>query len=374
MKQSKLIVLGLLVMLMSASVALAAETYVRKVDNFIFLVDTSGSMGGKYMYSQNPKIEDAVGILERINKAIPELGYQGGLSTVAPAKSIADMAAYERGAYGAAIVKIPVKLGNRSTPIGDGLNALEPALRTLVGRTAVILVSDGQENESTAPVKVAKALADKYGVCFHVIGFADPVNGGQKTLDGIAAINPSCTVAVTGQQMQDQAALEKFVRDVFYDVTGAAEVDGDDDQDGVLNSKDKCPGTPRDLAVDADGCPIPVKMKLKVNFDFDKSDVKPMYHQELADFAQFAKQYPDVDIEIAGHTDGKGTPAYNLKLSQRRANSVREYLIQKFGMKPARLSAIGYGLTKPIADNNTDEGRAENRRIEAVLKGVYQKR
>ena len=53
---------------------------------------------------------------------------------------------------------------------------------------------------------------------------------------------------------------------------------------------------------------------------------------------------------------------------------MREYLIQKFGMKPARLSAIGYGLTKPIADNNTDEGRAENRRIEAVLKGVYQKR
>lgn len=373
MKQSKWIVLGLLVMLLSASVALAAETYVRKVDNFIFLVDTSGSMGGTYMYSQNAKIADAVNILEGINKAIPELGYLGGLSTVAPAQSIADVAGYERGTYGAAIAKIPVKLGNRSTPIGDGLNALEPALRTLVGRTAVILVSDGQENESTAPVKVAKELADKYGVCFHVIGFADPINGGQKTLDGIAAINPACTVAVTGQQMQDQAALEKFVRDVFYDVTGA-EVDGDDDQDGVLNSKDKCPDTPRDLAVDADGCPIPVKMKLKVNFDFDKADVKPMYHQELADFAEFAKQYPGVDIEISGHTDGKGTPAYNMKLSQRRASSVREYLIQKFGMKAARLSAVGYGLTQPVADNNTDEGRAENRRIEAVLKGVYQKR
>lgn len=374
MKQSKLVVLSMALVLFSASLALAAETYVRKVDNFIFLMDTSGSMSSKYMYSKNPKIVDAVSIVERINKVIPELGYQGGLSTVAPAKSIADMAEYKRSAYGAAIAKVPVKLANTSTPIGEGLEALEPTLKSLVGRTAVILVSDGQENESTWPVKTAKALAEKYGVCFHVIGFSDPINGGQKTLDGIAAIKPSCTVAVTGQQLQDQAALEKFVRDVFYDVTGVDPCSLDDDSDGVNNCIDKCPGTPKDLAVDAAGCPIPVKMTLKVNFDFDKADIKPMYHQELADFAAFAKQYPNVDIEIGGHTDGKGTPAYNLKLSQRRANSVREYLIKHFGMSASRLTAIGYGLTKPIADNATDAGRAENRRIEAVLKGVYKKK
>ena len=109
-------------------------------------------------------------------------------------------------------------------------------------------------------------------------------------------------------------------------------------------------------------------------FDFDKSEVKSIYHQELANFAEFAKQYPGVDIEIGGHTDSVGKAAYNQKLSERRAKSVRAYLVEKLGMDGARLTAVGYGMTQPIADNKTKDGRAQNRRIEAVLKGVYQKR
>jgi OOP family OmpA-OmpF porin len=115
-------------------------------------------------------------------------------------------------------------------------------------------------------------------------------------------------------------------------------------------------------------------LKLKVNFDFDKSDIKPMYHQELADFAAYMKQYPGTAVEIAGHTDSKGTDDYNRKLSQRRADSVREYLVKKLGMNGKLLTAVGYGESKPVATNDTDAGRAENRRIEASLKGVYKKK
>ncbi|MDI3493616.1 MAG: OmpA-OmpF porin, family, partial [Desulfomicrobiaceae bacterium] len=137
---------------------------------------------------------------------------------------------------------------------------------------------------------------------------------------------------------------------------------------------DKCPGTPMDLAVDADGCPIPLSVTLEVFFDFDKWDIKPQYHQELANFATFMKEYPGVKVEIDGHTDSIGSDEYNQKLSQRRAEAVRMYLVQKLGMNPSMLTAVGFGESKPIASNDTEEGRAKNRRIEAVLDGVYKKR
>ena len=78
-------------------------------------------------------------------------------------------------------------------------------------------------------------------------------------------------------------------------------------------------------------------------------------------------------VEIAGHTDSIGTDAYNQKLSERRAKAVRDYLVNNLGMDDKLFSAVGYGESRPIADNKTDAGRAENRRIEAELKGVFKK-
>lgn len=375
MKTGKLLVLSLVLAMFAATTAVAAENYVRKVDNFIFLVDRSGSMDQAYVGTKTKKIVLAKAILERINAMIPELGYMGALATAAPYAQLQGFETYAAASYGASIVKVPTLIGSNPTPLGTGLKALEPLLASATGRTAVIILSDGQENMGDGSVKVAGELAEKYGVCFHTIGFADSEDGNQALLDAITALKP-CGVAVSAAQVADDAALQKFVKDVFYDVEGAP-VDPcslDDDADGVNNCIDKCADTPKELAVDADGCPIPVKMRLEVLFDFDKSDIKAEYHQVLADFAVFAKQYPGVHIEIGGHTDSKGTAAYNQKLSERRANSVRDYLIKNFGMKADRLTAVGYGLTKPVADNATDAGRAQNRRIEAVLKGVYQKK
>lgn len=377
MKMSKLLVLSLVLAMFAATTATAADNYVRKVDNFIFMVDRSGSMDQAYVGTKTKKIVLAKTILERINAMIPELGYQGALVTAAPYSELQGYETYAAASYGASIAKVPTLIGSNPTPLGTGLKALEPMLASATGRTAVIILSDGQENMGAGSVKVAEGLAEKYGVCFHTIGFADSVNGNQALLDALTALK-SCGVAVSAAQVADDAALQQFVKDVFYDVASApAVVDPcslDDDGDGVNNCIDKCPDTPKDLAVDADGCPIPVKMKLEVHFDFDKSDIKPEYHKALADFAEFAKQYPGIDIEIGGHTDSKGTAEYNQKLSERRANSVRDYLVKNLGMSAARLSAVGYGLTQPIADNATDAGRAQNRRIEAALKGVYQKR
>jgi OOP family OmpA-OmpF porin len=373
MKGCKIIVLSLLLIMCAATVATAAN-YVPKVDNFIVLVDRSGSMDGKYVGTSERKIVLAKALLERMNAMIPELGYKGGLSTAAPATAIQGLETYAAGSYGAALAQIPTLLGDNPTPLGVGLLALEPALKNASGRNAVIIVSDGQENTGEGSLKVAAAMAEMYNVCFHTISFADTVNGNQALLDDISSLK-SCGVSASAAQLADDAAMKDFVKAVFYDVDTAVDPCSlDDDADGVNNCIDKCAGTAADLAVDANGCPIPLVITLKINFDFDKADVKPQYHQELAAFAAFMKQYPGVPVEIDGHTDSKGSEAYNQKLSERRANSVREYLIANFGMDASLLTAVGFGEAKPIATNDTEAGRAENRRIEAVIKGVFQKK
>ena len=373
MKGCKIIALSLLLIMCAASVAMAAN-YVPKVDNFIILVDRSGSMDGKYVGTKDKKIVLAKALLERMNAMIPELGYKGGLSTAAPAVQIQGLETYAAGSYGAAIAQIPTLIGNNPTPLGVGLIALEPTLKDAAGRNAVIIVSDGQENTGEGSLKVAAAMAEMYNVCFHTISFADSVNGNQALLDDISALK-SCGVSATAAQLADDAAMKQFVMDVFYEEdTTVDPCSLDDDNDGVNNCIDKCAGTAADLAVDANGCPIPLVVTLKINFDFDKAAIKPMYHQELADFAAFMKQYPGVSVEIDGHTDSKGSDTYNQKLSERRANSVRDYLIANFGMDASLLTAVGFGEVKPIASNDTEAGRAENRRIEAVIKGIFQKK
>ncbi|MDR3578475.1 MAG: OmpA family protein [Oryzomonas sp.] len=106
---------------------------------------------------------------------------------------------------------------------------------------------------------------------------------------------------------------------------------------------------------------------LHIEFDIDKADIRPEYHDEVAKVGDFMKKYPDTTAVIEGHSDNVGTPEHNLDLSQRRAESVVNYLVEKFGVERSRLTAKGYGQTRPVADNTTDEGKQKNRRIEAVI-------
>ena len=120
--------------------------------------------------------------------------------------------------------------------------------------------------------------------------------------------------------------------------------------------------------------PSPVKEKvtirLNVQFDTNKAVVKEKYHDEIKRVADFMKEFPDTTAVIEGHTDNIASAAYNQKLSEKRANSVRQYLIDKFGIDSSRITATGYGLTKPTASNDTEEGRQKNRRIDAVMEAI----
>jgi len=158
----------------------------------------------------------------------------------------------------------------------------------------------------------------------------------------------------------------------------------DSDKDGVPDYLDKCPDTPAGVAVDKDGCPPPVEKKqeaqapvqekisiaLNVEFDTAKAVVKKKYHDNIKKVADFMKAYPETNAVIEGHTDNIGNEDYNVKLSQDRANSIRQYLIDNFGIDASRLTATGYGPNRPIASNDTEEGRQKNRRVQAVIETV----
>ena len=109
-----------------------------------------------------------------------------------------------------------------------------------------------------------------------------------------------------------------------------------------------------------------VRVELDVKFDFDKSVVKPNSYSDVKNLADFMAQYPDTRVEVAGHTDSVGPDAYNQKLSQRRADAVKQVLV-KDGVAPSRITSVGYGESRPVADNATEAGRAVNRRVEAAV-------
>ncbi len=131
-----------------------------------------------------------------------------------------------------------------------------------------------------------------------------------------------------------------------------------------------------DCALDIKGLkPVPDKLclNLKTEFDSDKADIKPEFHDEIAKVADFMKENPTVTALVEGHTDNVGSAEHNMQLSQRRAESVVNYLVEKFGIERSRLSAKGYGETRRIAYNNTPEGRAKNRRVNVILDCVIRK-
>jgi OOP family OmpA-OmpF porin len=101
-----------------------------------------------------------------------------------------------------------------------------------------------------------------------------------------------------------------------------------------------------------------------VFFDTDKAAIKTQYDADLNNLGSFLKDFPKAKGEISGHTDNVGSDKYNQKLSERRANSVRDYIVNKFGIASDRLTAKGYGESKPVASNKTREGKAKNRRVE----------
>lgn len=140
--------------------------------------------------------------------------------------------------------------------------------------------------------------------------------------------------------------------------------------DPDLIAKEKCE-PPKPAAPVARPAPKPAEQKVKLAadtlFDFDKATLRPEGKAKLDEIVSQLGKYNVEVILAVGHTDRIGSDAYNQKLSERRANAVRDVLVNQYGVAGDRVSSVGYGESRPVADNNTDEGRAVNRRVEASV-------
>lgn len=145
----------------------------------------------------------------------------------------------------------------------------------------------------------------------------------------------------------------------------------DSDNDGVVNSIDQCPDTAAGAKVDSTGCEGVTEtvetIELSVNFPNNSSVIGDRFDNEIRRVADFMKQYPETTVEIGGHSDSRGAAEYNQFLSQRRAEAVANRLTGPLGIAKDRVTAVGYGETQPIASNDTEAGRADNRRVEARI-------
>lgn len=175
----------------------------------------------------------------------------------------------------------------------------------------------------------------------------------------------------------DQCPDEREDKDNFEDKDGCP--DYDNDKDGILDVDDLCPNVPENKNgnEDDDGCPDKdistrvrggIKTLKKIYFEFDSAEIKPRSYHVLDAVAQTIKDNPDITLlEVQGHTDSRGSDAYNLRLSNARAASVRRYLIRK-GIAPSRLTAKGYGERVLLDRSNTEAAHTKNRRVEFVIR------
>lgn len=161
--------------------------------------------------------------------------------------------------------------------------------------------------------------------------------------------------------------------DGFEDADGCP--DPDNDKDGVLDLEDQCPAEPGPPGGDKPGCPKKpslvivtakeIKITQQIHFEFDKDKIRSESFPILDAVADVLKTNPNIKIDVQGHTDNKGSADYNKKLSDRRAASVKKYLVGK-GIDASRLVSHGYGAEMPVVPNTTDQNRALNRRVQFV--------
>jgi OOP family OmpA-OmpF porin len=408
----------LVVVISVAGVALAEERLVPKIENFIILIDHSGSMFMTHQGAVPTKAKQAKDILSAMNRRIPELGYVGAIQVFPPSKTLIGPEKYNRNSFGGAIENLQEKgkiFGNQ-TPLGRGIVDLGKVLKDMPpGKTAIIIFSDGEENLDIEALKAQETVsAEQREINFHTVSLADKKEG-RTVLEEMSRVSDGTSVE-GGELASDEVALDSFVKDVFYLVEVLLDSDGDSvvdemdkcpntprgitvdargcppdsDGDGVPDYLDRCPGTPPGVAVDNSGCPFDSdgdgvadyldqcpntpkgatvneagcwSLQATTLYDSNSSYLRAAAYPLLDEVAIILEKNPEMEVEVQGHTDNTGSAKYNQWLSEKRAQRVKDYLVSK-GIDPSRVAAEGYGLTQPVASNATAEGRTQNRRVE----------
>jgi OOP family OmpA-OmpF porin len=371
---------------------LEMDQYEPKVDNFMVILDKSSSMSWKY--NEQKRLTIAKDFLTAMNQTLPAIKVNCAIRTFGtsgfgtPTALIYGPTEYSRKEFQGALDAAERAIGR--SPLGAAITAAGTDLKESEGQIAVIIVSDGADMDTT-PITAAKNMKAQFGdrVCIYTVLVGDDPAG--ETLMKQVADAGGCGFSVRADAFKDSGDMGDFVKEVFLAkvVTPVAKP-MDSDGDGVTDDLDRCPDTPKGVTVDSQGCPLdsdgdgvadyldkcPNTPKgatvdargcwtyaAKVMFDFDSAEIKPEAFPMLDEAVLILKENPEIKVEIDGHTDNKGSAAYNMKLSERRAKAVMKYFVDN-GIEAKRLTTKGFGFTKPAASNDTKEGRAKNRRVE----------
>ena len=339
---------------------------VQKTDSFFVINDSSSSMSNTYQGDvAGTKLDAEKDLLNKFNKTIPTISLNSGLRSfgfgpcLSWSSSVLNqpLQKYSQASFNDAISSLSCSSGG--TPLADALSTTAQDISAAPGNIALIVFSDGKDDSS--PVPAAAELKTQHGdkLCIYTVWVGNENDTiGQANLSQIASAS-SCGFATTAANISSPAGMNEFVKNVFLKAgTPAAAPSLDNDQDGVIDQKDKCLDSPKGAIVDKDGC----WAFHGVLFDFDSDKIKSTNDPLIANAVLVLKQNPQLAIEIQGHTDSYGKDAYNQKLSERRALAVKNELVRQ-GVASSRLSTAGFGESTPVDSNETDAGRAYNRRV-----------
>jgi len=330
------------------------------VDQAVVIVDSSSSM-------RVQKIREAKALAQGLFEVAPDGDYQTGMIAFGGEgrRIYVFQSPYERQDWIGRAAGIPY-IGGK-TPLELSLETAYSMLSGVSGKTAVILISDGRPTIPDAAMESARKIASLSStqVCIYTIHVGNDPKG-EEFLKEVASLT-SCGSFRTGESLLDGAALQEFVREIFIGKKPVVEQPKpvepkDSDGDGVIDDKDKCPGTPKGAKVDERGCwVIP-----GVTFELDKAVVRPVFYPLLDDVLLVLKENPDLKISLDGHTCDLGSEKHNQNLSEKRAKAVQSYLIDK-GIEESRLTPKGFGEKDPAFPNDNETSRSKNRRVELTV-------
>lgn len=356
------------------------------LDQIFVLADASGSMGAKKLFGEEKAL------VEAFTAAMPEGCYEAGLGSFAgvphlqwvhhPLTSV-DLAGLAKSASS-------LKLLGSLTPLARAVTNAGKEFKDKTGRAALLVFSDGKACPKQAVLDACHGLVDAYQgqLCIYTVQMGKSKYGA-KLLQEMAAIS-SCGKSWAAGEVNSAAGIEGLVRTIFF----GPELDSDGD--GVYDSKDQCPGTPKGTKVDAKGCPLPSRIDSdkdgvfddedqcpgtpvgakvdargcwvldNLHFDTNRYEVKGEYNALLDEVAAILKKNPGLKIRVDGHTDSRGEDSANQILSENRANAVKDALAAR-GIDAGRLSATGFGEGRPIVPNTSPENMTLNRRVELTV-------
>ena len=347
--------------------ALVSSGELQQTKNSFFVInDSSSSMSEIYTgagFSSSSKLSVEKELLSRMNQTIPNVSLSSGLRSFGFGSCLdwgytklnQAVQSYSSASFDSAINSLACSSGG--TPVASAFTAANTDLATATGNIAVILLSDGHQYD-ISPVPAIETLKATYGdkLCVYTVWVGnEEQQAGQAVLQQLADVS-GCGFSTTASAVASNNGMADFVTKVFFSQHALAE--GDADGDGVLDSKDKCPNTPKGAIVDKDGC----WAFHGVLFDYDKASIKAGFENVFDNAIKVLKLNPGLTVEIQGHTDSRGSDAYNQTLSENRALSVKQLLVNN-GIAASRLTTKGFGESNPVASNDTDTGRAHNRRV-----------